>query len=155
MSNVGERERATQNRLVQLFQRELGYKYLGNWQDRPNNRNIEVDRLTTWLRDRGVSDALINRALRQLDAAAALGEGKKLYYANKEVYRLLRYGAKDKETAGENKQTVWLSTGKIPRQMSSRLPRKCQLKGKTKGVPTWSSTLTVSRLECWSSSDLL
>ncbi len=43
--------------------------------------------------------ALINRVIRQLDSAAALGEGKKLYYANKEVYRLLRYGVKDKEGA--------------------------------------------------------
>ncbi len=31
MSNVGEPERKTQDRVVQLFQRVLGYDYLGNW----------------------------------------------------------------------------------------------------------------------------
>ena len=97
MSNVGQRERATQNRIVQFFQTDLGYRYLGDLQDRANNKNIEVDILVFWLKKRGVSEALINRAIRQLDTAAALGEGKKLYYANKEVYRLLRYGVKDKE----------------------------------------------------------
>jgi type I restriction enzyme R subunit len=29
--NVGDIERATQNRVVQLFQNQLGYTYLGNW----------------------------------------------------------------------------------------------------------------------------
>ena len=99
MSNVGQRERATQNRIVQSFQTDLGYRYLGDLQDRANNKNIEVDILVFWLKKRGVSEALINRAIRQLDTAAALGEGKKLYYANKEVYRLLRYGVKDKVSA--------------------------------------------------------
>jgi len=46
MSNVGQRERATQNRLVEFFQQELGYRYLGNWEYRENNRNIEQEILT-------------------------------------------------------------------------------------------------------------
>lgn len=70
--------------------------------------------LTAWLKNRGVSESLINRAIRQLDAAVALGEGKKLYYAKKDVYRLLRYGVKDKEGAGEQNQTVWLIDWKHP-----------------------------------------
>ena len=45
----------------------------------------------------GHSDILINKVLRQLDQAAALGEGQNLYDTNKAVYRLLRYGVKDKE----------------------------------------------------------
>jgi len=113
MSNVGQRERATQNRIVGLFQNELGYRYLGDRHDR-DNKNIEADILTAWLTQRGYSAALIARALRQLDVAAALGEGKKLYYANKDVYRLLRYGVKDKEGAGEQNQTVWLIDWKHP-----------------------------------------
>ena len=99
MSNVGQRERMTQQRIVELFQTDLGYRYLGNWEYRDSNKNIEVELLTSWLKKRGISEALINRVIRQLDSAAALGEGKKLYYANKEVYRLLRYGVKDKEGA--------------------------------------------------------
>ena len=46
MSNVGQRERATQDRLVQFFQQELGYRYPGNWEYRGNNRHIELELLT-------------------------------------------------------------------------------------------------------------
>ena len=108
MANVGQRERVTQNRIVRFFNDELGYRYLGDWQDRDNNKNIETSILIPWLQNRGISEALISRVIRQLDTAAALGEGKKLYYANKDVYQLLRYGVKDKEGAGELNQTVWL-----------------------------------------------
>ena len=103
MSSIGQRERATQHRVVALFQ-ELGYRYLGNLEEQSNNRNIDVNLLTAWLTKRGTSKALITRAIRQFEAAAALGEGKKLYYTNKEVYQLLRYGVKEKEGAGEQKQ---------------------------------------------------
>jgi type I restriction enzyme R subunit len=108
LTTVGQLERITQNRIVRFFQIELGYRYLGNWEDREDNKNIEASILIDWLKGRGISDALINRTIRQLEMAAALGEGKKLYYANKDVYRLLRYGVKDKEGAGEQNQTVWL-----------------------------------------------
>lgn len=135
MSNVGQRERATQDRLVQFFQQELGYRYLGNWEYRENNRNIEPELLTDWLRKRGVSEALIKRAIRQLDAAAALGEGKKLYYANKEVYRLLRYGVKDKEEAGEQNQTVWLIDWKNPEANDFAIAEEVSIKGENKKRP--------------------
>ena len=74
MSNVGQRERMTQQRIVELFQTDLGYRYLGNWEYRDNNKNIEVELLTSWLKKRGISEALIDRVIRQLDSAAALGE---------------------------------------------------------------------------------
>ena len=135
MSNVGQRERITQNRIVQFFQKELGYRYLGDWQDRENNKNIEIDILTTWLKKRGVIDALINRAIRQLDAAAALGEGKKLYYANKDVYRLLRYGVKDKEGAGELNQTVWLIDWNNPEENDFASAEEVSIKGENKKRP--------------------
>ena len=106
MSNVGQRERQTQHRVVQFFQHSLGYDYLGNWEDQERSSSIEENLLTRWLQQQGVSEVLIGRTLRQLYAAAALGEGKKLYYANKDVYRLLRYGVKDRDGAGEQNQTV-------------------------------------------------
>ena len=108
MSTVGQKERQTQARAVKLFHKELGYEYLGNWIDREGNRNIEEGLLRDWLQRRGYADSLITRALHQLDKAAALGEGKHLYDANKAVYELLRYGVKAKEGAGEQFQTVWL-----------------------------------------------
>ena len=135
MSNVGQRERATQNRIVQFFQTDLGYRYLGDWQDRANNKNIEVDILVNWLKKRGVSEALINRAIRQLDTAAALGEGKKLYYANKEVYRLLRYGVKDKEGAGHLNETVWLIDWKNPEANDIAIAEEVSIKGENKKRP--------------------
>lgn len=108
MSTVGQKERATQDRVVRFFRDQLKYDYLGNWEYREGNRNVETNLLSSWLKKRGVPEALIARTLRKLDMAAALGEGKKLYDANKEVYRLLRYGVKEKEGAGELNQTVWL-----------------------------------------------
>ncbi|MBB6055364.1 type I restriction endonuclease subunit R [Tolumonas osonensis] len=135
MSTVGQRERITQNRIVQFFQRELHYRYLGDWQDRPNNKNIEVDILTAWLQKQGVSGTLITRAIRQLDTAAALGEGKKLYYANKDVYVLLRYGVKDKEGAGELNQTVWLIDWKNPENNDFAIAEEVSIKGENKKRP--------------------
>ena len=108
MSTIGQRERATQNRVVKLFQNQLDYQYYGDWQDRADNSNIEEDYLRGWLSKQGVDDALITNALRQLKQAATMGDGKKLYHANKEVYSLLRYGVKVRDGQGENTKTVWL-----------------------------------------------
>ena len=129
MSNVGQKERVTQNRVVKFFKDELGYDYLGDWQERDNNRNIEESLLSNWLQGRGVSEVLIGRALRQLDAAAALGEGKKLYDANKAVYSLLRYGIKDKEGAGEQNQTVWLIDWQNPAANHFAIAEEVSVKG--------------------------
>ena len=101
MSDVGQRERPVQDRVVLLFADRLGYRYLGNRQYRPGNSNIEQEDLRAWLRQRGTSETLITRALHRLTQAAALGEGRNLYEANREVYGLLRYGVKVKEAAGE------------------------------------------------------
>jgi type I restriction enzyme R subunit len=108
MSKVGEKERITQNRIVQLFRQQLDYHYLGDWKDRANNSNIETDILTTFLRDKqGYSNSLITKALYELNKVAG-DQSKSLYDINKEVYRLLRYGVKVKEGVSENTQTVWL-----------------------------------------------
>ncbi len=36
MSGVGKPERKTQNRLIALFRDELGYRFLGDWSERPS-----------------------------------------------------------------------------------------------------------------------
>ena len=89
MSNLNQLERITQDRVIQLFRQDLGYEYLGSLHDQ-NNKNINPDLLIPWLKKQGYSDTLINKALRQLDMAAALGDGKALYQANQAVYNLLR-----------------------------------------------------------------
>lgn len=134
MSNVGQRERATQQRIVEFFQSELGYRYLGDNHEQ-DNKNIDVAQLSTWLRQRGTSEMLITRAMRQLEIAAALGEGKKLYYANKEVYRLLRYGVKGKEGAGEQNQTVWLIDWEYPEANDFAIAEEVSIKGENKKRP--------------------
>jgi type I restriction enzyme R subunit len=108
VSDVGQRERPVQDRVVLQFVERLGYRYLGKRQYRPDNSNIEQEDLRAWLRRRGTSEILITRALHKLTQAAALGEGKTLYEANREVYQLLRYGVKVREAAGEQNQTVRL-----------------------------------------------
>ena len=129
MSNVGQRERVTQNRVVNFFQQALGYDYLGDWQERENNRNIEPEYLRKWLLSQGVESVLVEKAIRRLDSAAALGEGKKLYDVNKEVYRLLRYGVKEKAGAGEVKQTIWLIDWKNPENNHFAIAEEVSVKG--------------------------
>jgi type I restriction enzyme R subunit len=108
MSSVGQRERSTQDRVVELIQDELEYEYLGNWIDREDNDNIEEGLLSDWLERRGVDEPLISRVLHKLKKAAAVGAGRSLYEANREVYELLRYGVKIKPGAGEQSKTVQL-----------------------------------------------
>ncbi len=113
MSTLGQKERATQNRIVKLFRETLGYSYLGNWEDRPDNSNIEKSLLVRFLKERRVSDVLIDKALYELERVAG-DQNKSLYEINKEVYGLLRYGVKVKADVGENTETVWLIDWKEP-----------------------------------------
>ncbi len=107
MDKVGQIERLTQNRVVTLFQDELGYTYLGNWEDRENNSNIEVTLLTAFLTRRGYSQTQINKAVYELQTVAG-NFNDSLYTTNKNVYQLLRYGVEVKAEAGENYETIAL-----------------------------------------------
>ena len=108
MTKVGEREIRTQRRVVGFFRDTLGYDYLGHWQDRPGNRNVEEGLLGDWLRRQGHGEGIITRALHELKRAAAVSGSRGLYDANREVYEKLRYGVKVKPGVGEQTVTVWL-----------------------------------------------
>lgn len=114
MSNVGKKERVTQNRLLTLFREGLEYDYLGDWEERAGNSNVEEELLTKWLKRQGHDNKIIGKVLRELDKAKALGGSKNLYDANREVYGLLRYGVKVKPEVGEQNVTVWLVDWKSP-----------------------------------------
>jgi len=113
MSNVGQKERKTQQRVVKLFRETLGYAYLGNWEEREGNRNIEPERLRAWLKKQGHADALIGKVIFELEKAAG-DTGKSLYDRNRAVYEMLRYGVKVRPDVGENTVTVWLVDWKQP-----------------------------------------
>ena len=105
MSKVGSIERITQNRVVKLFQEELGYTYLGNWKNRENNSNIEKEHLTAYLLKKGYTNAQITKAISKLKNTAN-NVSDSLYTTNKNVYELLRYGADIKTEVGKNTEKV-------------------------------------------------
>ena len=106
MPHIDKIEKATQNRVVKFFVDKLHYTYLGDLHDSENS-NIMQERLYAYLTGKGgYSDKLAHRAIDELVRAAGnLQHG--LYDANKEVYRLLKYGAKVVEEAGEAPKTVF------------------------------------------------
>lgn len=107
MTNIGQIERITQNRVVSLFRKQLGYTYLGNWQDETRSSPIEEDLLRASLLKRGYSNGVIAKAIYEFKRAAE-DQTHSLYERNKTVYDLLRYGVKVKPEVGEQHITVWL-----------------------------------------------
>lgn len=88
MSEIGKPERITQNRVIELFQQELNYHYLGNWEDREDNSNIEESLLTSYLKKQGHSAESINRVVYELKITAN-NHSNSLYLNNKNTYQLL------------------------------------------------------------------
>jgi len=133
MSNVGQRERKTQNRIIEFLTDPHGptrYRYLGNWEERgEHNANVEEEILRAWLAHRGYDQKIITKALHELDKARALGGSKNLYDANREVYTLLRYGVKVSPEAGESKVTVWLIDWKNPAKNDFALAEEVTVPG--------------------------
>lgn len=112
--SIGENERATQDRVVKFFKDRdiLDYEYLGNLKD-VANKNIREDRLRAYLRLSGYGKKLIDGAVVQLvKAANNMTHG--LYDANHEVYTLLKYGAKVKETPESAPKTVYFMDVNTP-----------------------------------------
>ena len=129
MNTVAEREIHIQGRVVTFFHEVLGYTYLGNWQERASNSNIDKSLLTDWLKSRGHDDNIINKTLRELDKAATFGGSKTLYDANREVYELLRYGVKIQPSVGEQHITVWLINWRNPFNNKFGIAEEVTLKG--------------------------
>lgn len=53
MKNIGKSERESQNRIIQLFQNELEYQYLGNWQEQERILPLEEELLLNYLFGKG------------------------------------------------------------------------------------------------------
>jgi type I restriction enzyme R subunit len=108
MSEIGKLERSTQDRVIKLFQEELDYRYLGNWEEELRSVPVEENLLRAYLIDtKDYSSVLADKAIEKfLKAVSRISIG--LYDANKEVYKLLRYGVNVREELGEAKENVYL-----------------------------------------------
>ncbi len=125
---VGQIERKTQNRVVALVQKELSYRYLGNWEEREGNSNIEEEILAAYLTKKRYSQNLIGKALYELGKVAN-DQSKTLFDVNKEVYTLLRYGVNVQPEMGQNKETVWLIDWKNPQENDFAIAEEVTVKG--------------------------
>ena len=133
-SNIGKLERVTQNRVVALFEKELHYRYLGNWEQRENNSNIEEEILRDWLTRKGYSQNLIGKALYEFGKVAG-DQSKSLYDVNKAVYSMLRYGVTVQPEIGQNKESLWLIDWKNPLKNDFALAEEVTIKGIHKKRP--------------------
>lgn len=128
MNGVGKPECVTQNRVIALFRDDLGYRYLGDWSDRPGNSNIEEKLLTEYLTHAGYSPEQISRAIYLLQTEAE-NQNRSLYENNKAVYSFLRYGVPVKVEAGKVTETVKLIDWEQPQKNDFVIVEEVTLRG--------------------------
>ena len=105
-SHIGEPERSVQNRLVALFKEKLKYEYLGNYEYRTCNRNIERKLLFDYLMStQKWSKDEAKRAITKLEKEAYCTL-QNMQEKNEKVYSLLRYGVNVSPDVGTKKITV-------------------------------------------------
>lgn len=134
MNYVGKPERVTQNRVIALFDKELGYQYAGDWGDKPNNSNIEEPLLAAYLSQIGYSLDEINRAVHTLRREAD-NPSRGWYENNKAVYSLLRYGVDVQTAPGKPHTKVKLINWAEPEKNDFAIAEEVTLRGNLERRP--------------------
>ena len=126
-------ERETQNRIVKFFEKELGYKYLGNLEDE-ENFNIRWGDWKKFLSDSGYSapfvESLQNEFFKTLSDFS-----QSPYHTNKEVYRILKYGLKLAEFPGEAPKTVYFINWEEPEKNNFYIAEEVTVNGNVEKRP--------------------
>lgn len=126
-------ERETQNRIVKFFEKELGYKYLGNLGDE-ENFNIRWGDWKKFLSDSGYSAAFIDSL--QNEFFKTLSDfSQSPYHTNKEVYRILKYGLKLAEFPGEAPKTVYFINWEEPEKNNFYIAEEVTVNGNVEKRP--------------------
>ena len=135
MDTIGQIERITQNRIIKIFREQLGYQYLGNWEDRLNNSNIEEGLLRHYLVSKaGYPEELVKRAIYKLQSEAR-DFGRNLYGNNKEVYKLLRYGQEVTANPGDKYQRLHFINWAEPEENDFAIAEEVTIQGNREKRP--------------------
>jgi type I restriction enzyme R subunit len=127
-NKIGKAEIETQKRVIDLFQNELNYEYLGDWTEVIRTQSVEEDLLIKSLIERGYEESVAQKACDELvKVATSLPNG--LYEANKEVYKLLRYGVTVRVQQGKPKETIWLIDWDNPENNHFAVAEEVSFKG--------------------------
>ena len=124
---IGEPERTTQDRVIALFQKRLGWRYLGDWSERANS-NIEDALLSANPKARGYDDAQILAAIERLRREAD-NHNRNPYQNNKAVHEMLRYGVSAKTDPGKPYEVIHLIDGERPERNDFAIAEEVTLTG--------------------------
>jgi len=128
MSDIGKPERETQDRIINLFREELGYRYAGDWSDNLHNSNIDEKLIGAYLTKAGYSKEQISRAIYLLRTEAD-NPNRSLYDNNKAVYSYLRYGVPVKIEAGKVTESVQVINWEQPDKNDFAIAEEVTLRG--------------------------
>ena len=120
-TNIGAKERVTQNRLIGLFESVLKYKYLGNWEYREDNSNVEEGLLSAYLIRRGYADKEVSSAVAKFKQAT--------HNVSNGVYTLLRYGVNVQAEVSDKKKMVHLIDWANPLENDFQIAEEVTIKG--------------------------
>ncbi|MDC0329321.1 HsdR family type I site-specific deoxyribonuclease [Nitrosopumilus sp.] len=128
-------EIVTQKRIIKMFEDPnlLGYVKLGDWKDRENNSNVEIEYLEKFLKDK-YDPILIKKAIQRIQKVTT-NPTKNLYDINKEFYNMLRYGVREREDVGEDKDTVWLIDWENPKNNHFYIAEEVSITGENTKRP--------------------